>query len=211
MTSADGQDQSRWFERKLAWRRRSVPAIWTVAGATLLCVTVLAAGCGGSDKPGLAGSGPNGGERQSGSSSSGVMAKAVAYARCMRGHGVPDFPDPTANPGGGFGFEINGGPGSNLNRNSPTFSDADHECRALLPGGDEPAPVSAPKLTAEVKWAHCMRSHGLPGFPDPNAQGAFDSSRFDDRSPAFQAADQACHSIEPSGPMTAVPGHGSSS
>jgi hypothetical protein len=211
MTSADDQDHSRWFERKLGWRRRSVPAVWTVAGATLLCVAVLAAGCGGSDKPGLAGSGPNGGEGTSGNSSGGVMAKAVAYARCMRSHGVPDFPDPTANPGGGFAFEINGGPESDLNRDSPAFSAADHDCRALLPGGDEPAPVSAPKLTAEVKWARCMRSHGLPGFPDPNAQGAFDSSRFDDRSPAFQAADQACHSLEPSGPMTAVPGHGSAS
>jgi hypothetical protein len=68
--------------------------------------------------------------------------------------------------------------------------------------------VPAHKLAAEVKWAQCMRSHGLSGFPDPNAQGAFDSSRFDDRSPAFQTAAKACNLLEPTGPMSAVPGHG---
>jgi hypothetical protein len=210
MTSADDQDHSPRFEWELG-RRPSVPGIRTVASATLLCVAVLAAGCGGSDKPGRAGSGPNGADRTSGNSSSGVMAEAVAYARCMRGHGVPDFPDPTASPGGGFAFKINGRPGSDLNPNRPALSAALDECRALLPAAEEPAPVSAQKLAAEVKWAHCMRSHGLPGFPDPDAEGAFDSSRFDDNSPAYQAAGQACHSLEPSGPMTAVPGHGSAS
>jgi hypothetical protein len=98
MTSADDQGHPQRVERKLV-PRPSVPAVWTVGGAALLCVAVLAAGCGGSDKPGLAGSGPNGGDRTSGNSSGGVMAKAVAYARCMRGHGVPDFPDPTGSPG----------------------------------------------------------------------------------------------------------------
>jgi hypothetical protein len=53
-----------------------------------------------------------------------------------------------------------------------------------------------------------MRSHGLPDFPDPNAQGAFDSSRFDDGSLVFQAASKACKSLEPTGPIGAVPGGG---
>ncbi len=181
-------------------RRRSLPVKSTTAMAALLGFAVLAAGCGGSNSPGAAGSG-----------SSGVMAQGVAYARCMRSHGVSDFPDPAAIPGGGVAFQINGGPGSDLNQNNPTFQAADHACRSLLPGGDQVPPLSGQKLAAELKWARCMRSHGLPSFPDPNAQGAFDSSRFNDTSPAFQTARTACKSVGTTGPMTAVPGHGSGS
>ena len=85
---------------------------------------------------------------------------------------------------------------------------ADQACQSLLPGGGQAPPLSAQKLAAEVKWAQCMRAHGLPGFPDPNAQGAFDSSRFDHSSPAFQTANKACKALEPTGPISAVPGNG---
>ena len=81
--------------------------------------------------------------------------------------------------------------------------------RSLLPGEGQAKPLPAQKIAAEVKWALCMRSHGLPGFPDPNSQGAFDSSRFNDRSPSFQTASKACQALEPTGPISAVPGHGS--
>jgi hypothetical protein len=45
-----------------------------------------------------------------------------------------------------------------------------------------------------VVYAKSMRSHGLPGFPDPNGRDAFDRSRFDDSLPAFQSAGKACQS-----------------
>jgi hypothetical protein len=61
---------------------------------------------------------------------------------------------------------------------------------------------------AELQWARCLRAHGVPGFPDPNRSGAFDSSRFDDTSPAFQAAAKACASQQPAGAVEAVPGRG---
>ena len=127
----------------------------------------------------------------------------------MRSHGIPDFPDPTTSPGGGVSFQINGGPGSDLDHNDPRFKAADKACRGLLPGGGQaPAPLSAQKIAAEVSWARCMRSHGLPGFPDPNSQGAFDSSKFDETSPAFQTASNACKSQQPTGPTPVVPGRG---
>ena len=44
--------------------------------------------------------------------------------------------------------------------------------------------------------------------PTPTPQGAFDSSRFDDHSAAFQTATKACSLPEPAGPIVAVPGHG---
>jgi len=191
--------------------RRSLAAKWATAVAALVGLAVLGAGCGGSNGPGVAGSRSNKSNHSSASTNSpgGMMAQAVAYGRCMRSHGVPDFPDPTPSQGGGVAFQINGGSGSDLNHNNPRFKAADHACRSLLAGGVQPPPLSAQKIAAEVEWARCMRSHGLPGFPDPNAQGAFDSSRFADTSPAFQTASHACASLEPTGPMAAVPGHGS--
>ena len=59
---------------------------------------------------------------------------------------------------------------------------------------------------AELEWARCLRTHGVPSFPDPDRRGAFDSSRFDDGSPAFQAASKACASQQPAGAVAAVPG-----
>lgn len=62
--------------------------------------------------------------------------------------------------------------------------------------------------TAEIGWARCLRTHGVPNFPDPDRRGAFDSSKFDDGSPAFQAAAKACVAQQPAGAVEAVPGRG---
>ena len=59
---------------------------------------------------------------------------------------------------------------------------------------------------AEFEWARCLRTHGVPGFPDPDRRGAFDSSRFDDGSAAFRAAAKACAAQQPAGAVAAVPG-----
>lgn len=159
---------------------------WTAALAAVLVFAVLAAGCGGSKWPG-------GG---AGGSSSAVFAKFLAYSRCMRSHGISDFPDPTTS-GGGIGIEVNGGPGSDLNKNSPAFKAANKACKSLEPSGtSDTSQQASQKITAELKWAHCMRSHGLPSFPDPNAQGAFDRNKFNESTPAFQTASNACQSLK---------------
>jgi hypothetical protein len=213
MASASNYDVHAEQRRRRTDRRRSDMAMGAVATAALVGFAALATGCAGSDGPGVAGSGSRTGPGPSASEgpANRVMAQAVAYAHCMRRHDVPDFPDPTVVRGGGVAFQINGGPGSQLNRNNPRFKAAEQACLSLLPGGGQPTALPAKKLAAEVQWAGCMRSHGLPSFPDPNAQGAFDSSKFDDSSPSFQTASEACKSLEPPGPMTAVPGHGSGS
>ena len=174
--------------------RRPSLALKPTAIAGLLAFSVLAAGCG-SNGPGSVGSGS-------------TKTQLRAYARCMRSHGVSDFPDPTPVPGGGFAFQMNAGPGSDLNHNDPTFKAANQACRALEPGGQRSAPPRAANIAAGLRWARCLRSHGVPSFPDPTSQGAFDSSKFDDSSPAFQTASRACKSAQPTGPVSAVPGPG---
>jgi len=51
------------------------------------------------------------------------QAELVKYAECMRGNGVPDFPDPTAG-----GLQLHGTPGSDLNPMNPTFQNAAKVC-----------------------------------------------------------------------------------
>jgi hypothetical protein len=126
----------------------------------------------------------------------------------MRSHGLSDFPDPTTSPGGGVAFQIDGGPGSDLSRNNPRFQAANQACRSLEPGGGQPPAQSATKIAAEVQWANCMRRHGLPSFPDPDSQGAFDSSKFDETTAAFRSASDACQSLLRNlGAIPVHPGH----
>jgi hypothetical protein len=156
---------------------QTTPAITALVGLAL-----IAAGCGGSKPPGTA-------------AGADAFAQFEAYARCMRSHGIRDFPDPTSSPGGGVAIQIHGGPGSDLNRSNPRFMAADQACRSLEPGRSGTPQQSAQKIGAEVKWAQCMRAHGVPSFPDPDRQGAFDSSKFDESTPAFQSASTACQSL----------------
>jgi len=123
----------------------------------------------------------------------------------MRRHGVHDFPDPSTPSGGGVTFHLGGGPGSDLNRNNPTLEAASQACRTLLPGGQAGA-ASTTQIAEEVRWAECLRSHGVPDFPDPNRSGAIDSAKLNPASPAFQRANAACKSLQPSGPVAAAPG-----
>jgi hypothetical protein len=53
----------------------------------------------------------------------------AAFAKCMRAHGVPNFPDP-----GGQGGQL--GPGSGIDPNSPKFTAAvNGPCLSLAPAG----------------------------------------------------------------------------
>jgi hypothetical protein len=122
----------------------------------------------------------------------------------MRSHDIHDFPDPTTSPGGGWAIQTHGGPGSDLDHNNPTYEAANRKCHVLMPAGSQAATVPAKKLAADVKWARCMRSHGLPTFPDPDPQGAFDRSKIDENSPAFPTASNACRSLN-AGPTPVYP------
>jgi hypothetical protein len=50
-----------------------------------------------------------------------------------------------------------------------------------------------------TQFAACMRSHGEPTFPDPNAQGVISGSNLDPSSPQFQQAMRACQKDLPNG------------
>jgi hypothetical protein len=175
--------------------RMAISAIVRSALGALAAAALLAA-CGSSPAP--AGS----------ASGSASLVQLEDYAKCMRSHGIADFPDPQPNPGGqGGSFSYSSGPGSDLNHNDPRFQAADRACQSLLP---HQAPPSAQRIAGLVKLAACMRSHGFPNFPDPDSTGAFDSSKFDPSSPQLQAAMQTCQQQSgTTGPIGVHPGSGS--
>jgi hypothetical protein len=81
-------------------------------------------------------------------------SKMLAFSKCMRAHGLPDFPDPNTN-GGGIGIAIQDGKNSDLNPNSPTFQNAQKACQSLMglpkggqgihmSGGPGPGPGGGP-------------------------------------------------------------------
>jgi hypothetical protein len=62
-----------------------------------------------------------------------ALAAALKMSQCMRAHGITDFPDPSTH-GGGIQIKINGGPGGDLNPQSPLFQSAQKACAKDLPG-----------------------------------------------------------------------------
>jgi hypothetical protein len=63
--------------------------------------------------------------------------------------------------------------------------------------------TTKPGVDQVVKFADCMRAHGVPSFPDPTSGGPIriggPGSGIDSRSPAFQAALRACRKLQPGG------------
>jgi hypothetical protein len=173
--------------------------------ATLLAVALLAAACGsGASGPGVAKSGPTT-PPTAGSSGSDSHRSALAYAACVRSHGVSDFPDPS--PSGGFNITNN--------PNEPKLQAAQQACGHLLPGGGQMTTGNkfTPSQVAQLlDYAKCMRAHGLANFPDPTSSGLGALNGIDPNSPHFNAASQACQSLLPNlggnGPVSR-PGGGS--
>lgn len=123
---------------------------------TTFALVLLAAACGG--RPSSHASG--------GSSSSGgsTQAKAVAFAHCMRAHGVPNYPDPDTS-----GALPKGRPQSFGVSNS-RFQVAQRACGHLLPNSNNGGMTQAQKqqaLNSYREFTQCMHSHGVGNWPDP--------------------------------------------
>lgn len=186
-----------------ALRRRAVAALAALAGLAL-----VASACSNSPTgPGVAGaptttatSGPTS-SGQAPSSPAQEMTALLAYSKCMRSHGIADYPDPTQSPGGGVSININNtNPNSDLSGSNPTFQSAEAACKSLMPGGQtEGSAQLARNIAAGVKLAECMRSHGFSSFPDPNSQDIFIlPSGIDTNSPTYQSAFGTCKRLTPS-------------
>jgi len=165
--------------------------------AAVLIAGVLAAGlaaCGGSS-----------GSTNT-SASTGAQAQArLSLAKCFRSHGI-NVPDPST--GGG---PAGGGGTFRALRQYPQaqIQAATQACRQYIaqafPQLNQSPAQRAQRQQQLVKFAQCMRSHGV-NIPDPTTTGTGPEAGFgfarqfrsvDRNSPAFQAANKACASLRP--------------
>jgi hypothetical protein len=181
------------------------------AALAAIGLAMAASGCGsGPESPAVADAGstttnsssplsPSGGAGTSSGTGGGgsfTMAGGSAdamrkFSSCMRSHGVPNFPDPSAD--GSITF-------NGINTQSPSFESAQKACEKYMRGGGRP-PSPAEQAAAQaqaLKFSSCMRSHGVPKFPDPQFSGGRaslqigPSTGINPGSPVFQAAQKAC-------------------
>jgi hypothetical protein len=163
----------------------------------LASCALLVAACGGSSAA-------------TSSASTARRPSFLALAKCMRAHGVPNFPDPTGS-GSGPRLQLSITPGSTgvmvngVKVDGPAFQTAQRQCRSDLPGSSGPPPkLTAAERRRILAFAKCMRSNGVPNFPDPTFGSGFVKIRgpeIDPGSPGFRHARQVC-----GGPLGAIKG-----
>jgi hypothetical protein len=129
-------------------RRRLRGGRHALAALVVLVAAVLIAGCGGGSSLGVASisgssrsgshlssSRPSGGGVRfvgvapSPAQRAGAEVAGLLFSRCMRSHGVPDFPDPPAASGGGIRFVFGSG---GLDPAAPLFRRAQRICFSFL-------------------------------------------------------------------------------
>jgi hypothetical protein len=127
----------------------------------------------------------------------------LAFARCMREHGI-DMPDPDTS-GGGPGvvtFSAGGASGATkIDADTTKFQEAHEACQHLM--GDAGPINLSPEQQQEMQdqalaFSRCMREHGVD-MPDPTFDGQGhvmmkidDGTGLDPSDPKFEAAQQAC-------------------
>jgi hypothetical protein len=115
----------------------------------------------------------------------------VVYGACLNKHGVEVQ---VARTGGLVWVAAPGVPGLG----SPQALAAERDCKSLVPTGGlhhrPTAAQTAQNLALMLRYAKCIRAHGVPDFPDPTSQGLriSASSGIDLSSPAFRDAEKSC-------------------
>jgi hypothetical protein len=173
--------------------------------AVAAAVAALATACGGG---------------ASSSASAPTYVQELALAQCMRSHGVPNFPDPNAS--GGYALTSNGsieGAGrSSIDIDSSQAQAAYGDCRHLLPGAPSISQLEQmaqqeqrrqeQALPMLLKYSQCMRSHGVPNFPDlgqgNQSPASGNRAAINPNSPQFQAASTACQHLLPPGARISI-------
>jgi hypothetical protein len=178
-----------------------------IACAIAVVLGVGLTACGSSSSSGTTSAGTTGAQFQA----------RLNLAKCFRTHGI-NVPDPSSGGGPAGG----GGIFRSLRQYSQAqVQSATQACRQYFAQAFPRANIS-PQQRAQlqqqlVKFAQCMRSHGV-NIPDPSASsgGGFGFRQqfrsVDRNSPAFQSALQACQSLRPrfgrGGPGGGAPGGG---
>ena len=117
----------------------------------LAAIALIAAGCGSDPQPEAATA------TSTATATPEKQEKLVKLAECIRSHGVPHFPDPDAKGDFAFGIDV-----------SPAVWDkAVNACKDLEPPGIFSGKRSPKQQSDAIRFANCVRAHGVKDFPDP--------------------------------------------
>jgi hypothetical protein len=161
--------------------------------ALVALIALIGAGCGSNapSETGTAGDGGTSSAATGGNAPTTAQDKAVKFAACIRGHGVPDFPDPDAKGDFVFGIDV-----------SPAvWSRAVDACKDLEPPGALSGKRSPKQQSDALRFARCVRENGVKDFPDPaNGEPLIDTTRIPSSNrpggmTILNAATHACGSI----------------
>ena len=188
------------FHRRLGLPRRlRLRAVLLPPG--LVGLSLLVSACGGSPGSQVARLGSTTTNISNTNSQPAVPARqrgAVAFSRCIRSHGVPNFPDPDSNGSLPAGAK-------QIARDNPRFQPAQAACHDLLPNSalptGRPSQPELRKLEGDaLRFSRCMRAHGVPTWPDYTIRGGipiFDlhQTSIDPNSTQIVASQASCQSL----------------
>lgn len=172
------------LDRKLV----SQGAIPPIALMATLAIGLSACGGGSPQTSGIANLGAT-----TSTSAASSHPSLIKFSECMRAHGIANFPDPK--PTGSIAFNAQSG----VNPQSSQFQAAQRACKKYNPRASTTLKPAGPSKAVLIKYAKCMRAHGVANFPDPvpfpgGTWGFELVGQVNQTSPSFQAANQACMS-----------------
>jgi hypothetical protein len=168
-------------------------------------IGLISAGCGSNassetgsaSSTGTTSSTSSKGTSSTGDTSSGAdkkltkQEKAVKFAECMRANGVPHFPDPDTKGAVNFGVDVS----------REVWLKAIDACKALKPPGALSSKRTPKEQSATLRFAQCVRDHGVKDFPDPvNGEPVIDTYKIPSSNKPggmtiLNAATQKCGSV----------------
>jgi len=125
-------------------------------------------------------------------------SQMLAFSRCMRSHGVQHFPNPNSKG------QLPKAQVDHLQATDPQFVPAHRACSHLLPNGGQPTGAQVRQAWRDMRhFARCMRSHGVPRWPDPHFTSKQDHRPFffteeagiNPNSPRVQATTHTCRHL----------------
>jgi hypothetical protein len=151
---------------------------------------------------GLAGCGASGGSQAATATTAQPDAAAVLreFVQCARDNGMPNLPDLRLDANGQI--EVPAGlpdPPPSVERACRSiFERLPASAREDADGDTERPPTDIQGL---LRFAQCMREHGMPEWPDPKADGTFPFRgtvlEREGKSPRMIAAGRACRQLNP--------------
>jgi hypothetical protein len=153
-----------------------------LAALGLTLISLISAGCGSNAASGAA----TAGGADPGAKAATAHDKAVKFAECMRANGVPHFPDPDSKGAVNFGVDVP----------RDVWLKAVDACKALKPPGALSAKRTPKQQSATLRFAQCVRDHGVKDFPDPvNGEPVIDTYKIpsSDRPGGMAILDAATH------------------